>query len=71
MTGSEELKIEKEFKAKVAIREAHLKALPFGGLKSRASLAIVFSFYGFSDKVSEMLQELSHATQHHFLGLYG
>ena len=44
-----------------------MKSLPFGLLKSRISVATILSYFGYSDKVSDLMQGLSHKTRAYFV----
>ena len=55
---------------KVAIKEEYLSGLPFK-LRSRNSIAIVFSFFGDSEDVREFLQKASHRTRAYYVNTGG
>ena len=45
---------------KVKIKKQYSRSLPFGRLQSRNGLAIVMSFYGNPDVVSDLMQTCNH-----------
>ena len=54
----------------VKIKNAHRSGLPFS-LKSRNGVAIVFSFYGDSEKVGIFMQKASHKTRAYYVNANG
>ena len=55
----------------IAIREEHLRCLPFGVLKSRNASAVMLSFYGTSEIVYQMLRAVSHKTRAYITNAVG
>ena len=45
--------------------------IPFGKLVSRPAIAIVFSYVGDSEEVSDLMQNISHGTRAYFLNADG
>ena len=50
----------------VPIKEEFLKCLPFP-LRTRIGLATVFSYYGHSGKVENLMQKASHTTRAYYV----
>ena len=55
---------------KVAIREDLRRSLPFGNLKSRNSMAIVFGYFGYMEEVSDLMQKVSNKTRAYFVNAH-
>ena len=55
-----------QFKLKVGIKQEHTKSLPLGKLQSRVCSALVLSFLGDNDQVSNLMQTINHKTRAYF-----
>ena len=61
-----DMKFSSKFNLKVTLRKEYLSRQPFT-LKSRHGIALVFAFWGDSDKVSEFMQKTSHKTRSYYV----
>ena len=61
---------ESRLRLKVKIKQAFRSGLPFS-LKSRNGVAIVFSFYGDSEKVGTFMQRASQKTRAYYINANG
>ena len=55
----------------VPIKDEYRKLLPFGSLQSRNAVAIIFSLYGDSDQVLEIMRRASHRTRAYIVNAKG
>ena len=55
-----------QLKLKVGIKQEHKKNLPLGKLQSRVGSALVLSFFGDNDQVSNLMQTINHKTRAYF-----
>ena len=68
MAVNQEVHPTKETKTqKIPIQDAYRKKIPFTGLESRACIATVFSYYGYSEEVSDFMKRASHQTRAYFV----